>query len=153
MANTYSQVHLQFIFAPKFRQALILPDFEDELYKYLTAIVQNNKHKMLAVNGMPDHVHMLIGFHTTQSIADLIQETKAYSSQWINETKAIKSRFEWQSGYGVFSYSKSQVKNVIAYIHNQKKHHQKRTFLQEYKLFLEKFEIDHDERYIFREPE
>ena len=123
------------------------------MYKYITGIVQNNKHKMLCINGMPDHVHMLVGFHTTQSIADFMQDVKANSSKWINEKKLTKSRFEWQSGYGAFSYSKSQVPDVIAYIQNQKTHHQKKTFQEEYKLFLEKFQIDYDELYIFREPE
>ena len=108
---------------------------------------------MLCINGMEDHVHMLIGFHTTQSIADFMQDVKASSSKWINEKKLTKSRFEWQSGYGAFSYSKSQVPDVIAYIQNQKEHHQKKTFLEEYKLFLEKFQVDYDELYIFKEPE
>ncbi len=153
MANTYSQIHLQFVFAPKFRASLINSDWENNLYKYITGITQNNKHKMLCINGMPDHVHMLIGFHTTQSIADLMQDVKADSSQWINDNKFTKSRFEWQSGYGVFSYSKSQVPDVINYIQNQKEHHRKKTFLEEYKLFLEKFQVEYDERYIFKLPE
>ncbi len=100
-----------------------------------------------------DHLHMFIGFHTTQSIADLMQDLKATSSKWINDNKLTKSRFEWQSGYGVFSYSKSQIKNVIDYIENQKEHHKKKTFLNEYRLFLEKFEINYQEQYIFKEPE
>jgi len=115
--------------------------------------VQNHKHKMLSINGMPDHVHFLIGFHTTQSVADLMQDVKADSSQWINENKLTTSRFEWQSGYGVFSYSKSQVPAVINYIQNQKQHHYKKTFLEEYKLFLDKFKVEYDERYIFKLPE
>ena len=153
MANTYTQIFLQFIFAPKFRASLIQPSWEDELYKYITGIVQNNKHKMLAINGMPDHVHFLIGFHTTQTISDLMQDVKAYSSKWINEKRFVKSRFEWQEGYGGFSYSKSQLTQVIKYIMNQKEHHKKTTFMDEYKEFLKKFEIQFDEKYIFREPE
>jgi putative transposase len=152
MANTYTQIHLQFVFAPKFRASLIHPDWEDELYQYITGIVQNNNHKLLSINGMPDHVHLLAGFRTTQSIGDFMQDVKAYSSGWINENKLTKSKFEWQSGYGAFSYSKSHVPNVIAYIKNQKAHHSKQTFLEEYKLFLEKFEIDFDPQYIFKEP-
>jgi putative transposase len=97
MANTYTQIHLQFVFAPKSRASLIQSEWEVELYKYITGIVQNNKHKMLCINGMPDHVHMLIGFHTTQSIADFMQDIKANSSKWINEKKLTRSRFEWQS--------------------------------------------------------
>jgi putative transposase len=153
MANTYSQIHLQFVFAPKFRASLIHSSWETELFKYITGVVQNNKHKMICINGMPDHLHMLIGFHTTQSVADLMQDVKAYSSKWINENKFTKSRFEWQAGYGVFSYSKSQLPDVIRYIENQKEHHAKKTFLEEYKLFLEKLEIDYNEQYIFHEPE
>ena len=153
MANTYTQIFLQFIFAPKFRASLIHASWEDELYKYITGIVQNNKHKMLAINGMPDHIHFIIGFHTTQSISDLMQDVKANSSKWINEKRFIKSRFEWQEGYGGFSYSKSQVNKVIQYILNQKEHHKKTTFMGEYKEFLKKFEIQFDEKYIFREPE
>lgn len=153
MANTYTQIHLQFVFALKFRASLIHAEWETELYKYITGIVQKNKHKMLCINGMPDHIHMLVGFHTTQSIADFMQDVKANSSKWINENRLTKFRFEWQSGYGAFSYSKSQVSDVIGYIKNQKEHHQKMTFQEEYKLFLEKFQVAYDELYVFKEPE
>lgn len=152
MANTYTQIHIQFVFAPKFCASLIHPDWENDLYKYITGINQNHNHKMLCINGMPDHVHMLAGFRTTQSIADFMQDVKAYSSGWINENKFTKQKFEWQSGYGAFSYSKSHVPNVINYIKNQKEHHRKQTFLEEYKMFLEKFEVEYDEQYIFKEP-
>ena len=108
---------------------------------------------MLCISGMPDHIHMLVGFHTTQSLADFMQDVKANSSKWINENKLTKSRFEWQSGYGAFSYSKSQIPNVIGYIQNQKEHHRKKTFQEEYKLFLEEFQVEYDELYIFKEPE
>ncbi|MDR6803795.1 REP element-mobilizing transposase RayT [Dyadobacter sp. BE34] len=153
MANTYSQVHLHFIFAPKFRQALICNSWETSLYKYITGIVEARQHKMIAINGMSDHVHMLIGFRTTQSIADLMQDVKADSSQWINGNRFCGSRFEWQAGCGVFSYSKSQVPNLVNYIQTQKEHHRKLTFRQEYLSFLKKFEIEYDERYIFKSPE
>lgn len=108
---------------------------------------------MLCINGMPDHLHMLVGSRTNQSIADFMQDIKATSSQWINKNRFCKSRFEWQSGYGVFSYSKSQIPDVIRYIVNQKEHHKKTCFLDEYRLFLEKFEVDFQEQYIFKEPE
>jgi putative transposase len=150
MANTYTQIHLQFVFAPKFRASLIHPSWEDELFKYISGVVQNNKHKMLCINGMPDHLHMLIGFHTTQSIADLMQDVKGASAKLINDKKLTKSRFEWQVGYGGFSYSKSQNPTIINYINE---HHKKKTFMEEYKLFLKKFEVDYDEQYIFHEPE
>lgn len=153
MANTYTQIHLQFVFAPKYRAALIQPDWENELYKYITGIVQNNKSKMISINGVSDHLHMLIGFHTTQSIADFMHDVKAGSSKWINDHKFTKGRFEWQAGYGGFSYSKSQIPVVARYIENQKAHHRRKTFLEEYKLFLEKFEVEYDERYIFTLPE
>lgn len=152
MANTYSQVHLHFIFAPKYRQASIRSDWETALYKYITGIVEARRHKMLAINGMSDHLHMLVGFRTTQSISDFMQDVKADSSQWINVNRFCGSRFEWQSGYGVFSYSKSQVPNVVRYIQKQKEHHRKLTFQEEYQLLLEKFEVEYDERYIFKEP-
>ena len=153
MANTYSQIHLQFIFSPRFRASLIDPGWEIEMFKYISGITHKNKHKMLAINGMPDHIHLLVGFSTTQSIADFMQDVKADSSEWINDKKLCKSRFEWQGGYGVFSYSKSQIPKVVHYIQNQKDHHKKITFLDEYKLFLEKFEVDFQEKYIFRIPE
>jgi len=153
MANTYTQIHLQFIFAPKYRASLIHADWETDLYKYITGIVQNNKSKMICINGMPDHLHILVGFHTTQSIADFMQDVKAGSSKWINDNNLTKSRFEWQSGYGAFSYSKSQLPKIIRYIENQKEHHQKKSFLEEYKLVMEKFQIEYYEKYIFNEPE
>jgi putative transposase len=153
MANTYSQVHLHFIFAPKYRQALIMPDWEIALYKYITGIVEARQHKMIAINGMSDHLHMLVGFRTTQSIADFMQDVKADSSQWINTNRFCGNRFEWQTGYGVFSYSKSQVADVIRYIQTQKEHHRKLTFQEEYRLFLKKFEVAYDEQYVFKIPE
>lgn len=153
MPNTYAQIHLQFVFSPKFRAALIDPKWEIDLFKYISGITQQNKHKLLSINGMPDHIHLFVGFHTNQSVADFMQDVKADSSQWINKNKLCKTRFEWQSGYGVFSYSKSQVSRVINYIENQKEHHKKIGFLEEYKTFLKKFEVEYDERYIFRLPE
>ena len=108
---------------------------------------------MLSINGMADHVHMLVGFNTNQSVAGFMQDVKADSSQWINNNKFCPSRFEWQSGYGVFSYSKSQIPKVVRYIQNQKEHHNKINFIDEYKLFLEKFEVDFNEQYIFKAPE
>lgn len=152
MANTYTQVHLQFVFAPKYRASLINSTWENDLYKYMTGIVQTNNHKLIVINGMPDHVHLLVGFRATQSMADFMQDVKAGSSKWINDNKYCKERFEWQAGYGAFSYSKSQLPTVIRYIENQKEHHRKKPFLEEYKLFLEKFEVDYDERYVFQEP-
>ena len=151
MPNTYTQIHIQFIFAVKYRNAVIASSWEDELYKYITGIVQNNKHKMLCINGMPDHVHLLIGFKTIQSIADLMQDVKSSSSKWINDSGFTKSKFEWQDGYGGFSYSKSQIDRVVKYINNQKEHHKRKTFLEEYINFLEKFEVDYKPEYVFKQ--
>lgn len=151
MANTYTQIHIQFVFAVKHRQSVISYKWENDLYKYITGIVKNNNHKMLCINGMPDHVHILVGFHTTQSISDFMREVKANSSKWINEQKLVIGKFEWQEGYGAFSYAKSQVPQIINYINNQKEHHQKQSFLEEYKSFLEKFEIEHNLEFSFKE--
>ncbi|HAP00924.1 MAG TPA: IS200/IS605 family transposase [Bacteroidetes bacterium] len=144
MANTYTQIHLQFVFAVKYREGLIQSRWKDELYKYITGIVQNHNHKLLAINGMPDHIHLLVGLRPSQSISELMQDVKGDSSKWINQNKLVKGKFEWQEGYGAFSYSKSQVPDVIRYIQNQELHHQKKTFAEEYLEFLNKFEIEYD---------
>ncbi len=150
MANTYTQIHIQAIFAVQDRSCLISQLWENELYMYITGIIQNNNHKVLAINGMPDHIHILFGMRPTQSLSNLMQDIKGYSSKWINQKGFIRSRFSWQEGYGAFSYSKSQIINVVKYINNQKKHHKKITFADEYLDFLEKFEVPYDERYIFK---
>jgi len=153
MANSYTQIHLQVIFAVKKRTGLIQKEWKDELYKYITGIVQAHEHKLLAINGMPDHLHVFFGMRPIQSLSDLMQNIKQDSSKWVNQKKFIKEKFEWQEGYGAFSYSKSQVSRVISYIQNQEAHHRKITFLDEYKKFLENFGVDYDERYIFKAPE
>jgi len=151
MTNTYTQIHIQFVFAVKYRKGLIGEEWKDELYKYITGIIKNNKHKLLIINGMPDHIHILIGMRPTQSVSDLMQDIKGDSSKWINGKKFMKEKFEWQEGYGAFSYGKSQIKNVISYIENQEKHHRKKTFKEEYIEFLQKFEIDYNEQFIFKD--
>jgi REP element-mobilizing transposase RayT len=151
MPNTYTQIHIQFVFAVKYRDGIIHSSWKDELYKYITGIVHNNKHKLISINGMPDHIHILIGVRPHQSISDLMQDVKGNSSKWINEKKFAKGKFEWQEGYGAFSYGKSQIKDVIMYIENQEQHHKKKTFIEEYLDFLKKFEVEYDERYIFKE--
>ena len=150
MANTYTQIHIQAVFVVQNRNCIIQRGWKDELYKYITGIVQNNKHKMLAINGMPDHVHILFGFRPSQSLADLMQDIKGSSSKWINEKRFIKAKFSWQEGYGAFSYSKSDLPNVIQYIKNQEEHHEKRSFIEEYEDLLKEFEIDYDERFVFK---
>jgi putative transposase len=151
MANTFTQLHIQLIFAVQNRTSLIDKFWKDRLYAYMTGIIQNNGHKLLIINGMPDHVHILIGFRTTQALSELVQVIKRDSSKWINENKLVRGKFSWQEGFAAFSYSHSHLQNVIEYIKNQEEHHRKLTFLEEYKAFLEKFEIEFDEKYIFKE--
>jgi len=152
MANTYTQIHVQFVFVVKYRKGLIQTSFKKELYQYISGIIKRHNHKLLAINGMPDHVHVFIGMRPTQSISDLMQDIKGSSSKWINEKKFLPIKFEWQSGYGAFSYSKSHVERVIKYVQNQEAHHQRQTFIKEYTQFLNTFEIDYDENYIFKAP-
>jgi len=150
MANTYTQIHIQTVFTVQNCECLLGKQWKDELYKYITGIVQNRGHKLLAINGMPDHIHILFGMRPSQSLSDLLQDIKGDSSQWINNRKFIRSKFSWQEGYGAFSYGKSQVPQVIQYIQRQEEHHKKKTFLEEYKEFLNAFDIKYDERYIFK---
>jgi putative transposase len=150
MPNTYTQIHLQLVFAVKHRAAVIDPAWKYDLYAYMTGIIQQHNHKLLAVNGMPNHVHIFIGMRPTQALSDLMQQLKQDSSAWINKNGLTKSRFAWQEGYGAFSYGKSQLPAVIKYIANQEEHHQTRSFLEEYRRFLDLFEIDYDERYLFK---
>ena len=149
MANTYSQVYLHFVFTVKGKQNLLLPKHNDELQKYITGIVQNRKQKLLAINNVSDHMHLFVGFGTTITMADFMEEVKAISSKFINTKGWIRGRFEWQRGYGVFSYSRSQIDDVIKYIMNQQEHHKKQSFKEEYIDLLKKFEIEYDEKYLF----
>lgn len=151
MANTYTQIHIQFVFAVKYRKAQITGIIKEELYKYISGIVVNYNHKLLAINGMSDHIHIFIGMRPTQSVSDLMREVKGSSSLWINNRQLYAERFEWQEGFGAFSYSKSQVQQVIDYINNQEQHHKKKSFKEEYLDFLKKFEVDYDERYVFHD--
>lgn len=152
MANTYTQIHLQLIFAVKYREAVINNIWKNELYKYISGIIQQQKHKLIIVNGVADHIHLLIGFRPHQSLADLMQDIKGSSSKWINENKFTRSKFSWQEGYGAFSYSHSHLSNVINYIKNQENHHRKIAFIDEYKAFLKTYEVEFDERYILKDP-
>lgn len=153
MANTYTQIHIQAVFSVQDRNSIIKRSFKNELYKYITGIIQNNGHKVLAINGMPDHVHIFFGMRPTQALSDLMQDVKGDSSKWINQRGFINGKFSWQEGYGGFSYSKSQVDNVIDYIKRQEIHHRRKTFTEEYLEFLEKFEVPYNERYIFKPVE
>jgi len=153
MANTFTQIYIHFVFAVQNRASLIQPEWKDELYKYITGIVQKNGHKLIAINGTANHVHIIIGYKLHQLIPKLMQDVKGSSSKWINEKKFVRGKFSWQEGYGAFSYSHSQIDHVVRYINNQEKHHNKRTFREEYILLLKKFDIPFDEKYILKDVE
>ena len=141
MSDTYTQIHIQVIFAVKGRQSLIPFSFEDELYKYITGIVQNKNQKMLAINGMPDHIHFFIGLRPDCTLSDLVREVKKASNKFVNEKLSLGREFAWQEGYGGFSSCRSEVQTVINYIKNQKKHHLTEKFKEEYIAFLKEFEL------------
>ena len=149
MGNTYTQIYIQIIFAVKGRQSLIPKRHQDELHKYITGIVSNRGQKLFAICAMPDHVHILVSIHPDIKISDLVRDIKAGSSKFINDNKWMSDKFSWQEGYGAFSYAKSAINNVVNYILNQEEHHKKRSFKEEYLGFLMKFEIEHDEKYLF----
>jgi REP element-mobilizing transposase RayT len=150
MANTYSQIYIQTVFAVDGRLSLIQPAFKEELYKYMTGIVTNSRQKLIAINGMSDHVHILIGLKPAIALADLVRDLKADSSNFINKKKWVRGRFNWQEGYGAFSYGHSQLDTIISYIRNQERHHHRRTFKDEYLAWLKKFEIPFEEKYVFK---
>jgi REP element-mobilizing transposase RayT len=150
MANTYTQIYIQVVFAVEGRQNLIRPEHNDELQKYITGIVSAQKHKLIAINNMPDHLHLLVGLRPEAALSELVRDIKANSSRWINEKRWVPGRFSWQEGFGAFSYSRSQIGTVIRYIENQQKHHARKSFHDEYAEFLEKFGVGYDPRYIFK---
>ena len=149
MANTYTQIYLQLIFSPLGRENVIPQKHKEELQKYTTGIIQKRKHKLLTINYMPDHVHIFIGYHPAQLLTDLLRDIKSNTSKFINEKKWMPGRFQWQEGYGAFSYSRSQLDVVIEYINKQEDHHKKLTFKEEYLKLLQKFDIDYDDSYLF----
>jgi REP element-mobilizing transposase RayT len=150
MANTYTQIHIQLVFAVQNRASLIKDSWKNEMYKYMTGIIQNKDHKMLQINSMPDHIHILIGLRPTQALAELVKVVKQESTSWINDQKFTLKKFNWQEGYGAFSYTKSDVPRVIKYIQNQENHHREIKFLDEYVEMLKVHEIDYDEKYLFK---
>ncbi len=153
MSNTFTQIHIQIVFAVKYRAAMIDKTWKDELYKYISGIIQTQNHKLIIINGVADHAHILLGYSPHQSLSDLVQDIKGSSSKWINQKRLTKVKFAWQEGYGAFSYSHSHLQRVINYIKNQELHHKKVKFVDEYESFLKAFGIDYDKRYILREPE
>ena len=151
--NTFTQIHLQVVFAVQNRNALISDSWKNRLYNYLVAIIQNNKHKVLAIGGTADHVHILFGMRASQSLSNLMKDVKGCSSKWINENKLSNGWFSWQEGYGAFSYSKDELPNVIQYINNQEEHHKNQNMVEEYKRLLEKNDVNYDEQKIFKRVE
>ncbi|HEX5317040.1 MAG TPA: IS200/IS605 family transposase [Candidatus Kapabacteria bacterium] len=149
MPNTYTQVYIHLIFAVKNRECLIPREHKAELQKYITGVVTNKKNKLIAIENEPDHIHILVGLRPDTAISDLARDIKSNSSRWLNEQSWMQTEFRWQEGFGAFSYSRSQLANVIAYIQNQEEHHKKRTFREEYIALLEAFGIEYDERYLF----
>ena len=149
MANTFSQIYIQTVFVVSGRDSLIRPEFKEELYKYITGIVRNDGHKLISINGMPDHVHILIGLKPAMALSDLVRDIKADSSNSINKNKWVRGKFSWQEGYGAFSYGHSQLDTIIRYIQNQERHHQRRSFKSEYLSFLRKFDIAFEDKYVF----
>jgi putative transposase len=149
MANTYTQCYFHIVFAVKNRDALILNVWKDELEKYITGIVRNKQHKMLALASQPDHVHILIGYNVNQLIPDLVEEIKTSTNAWIKEKGFSRFKFEWQKGYGAFTHSRSQVVTVIKYILSQEKHHKEKVFRAEYLEILEKNNVSYKQEYLF----
>ena len=148
MPNTYSQLYIQIIFAVQGRKSLIKELIREELQKYISGIVSNHKQKLLAIYCMPDHTHIFLSMKPNMAISDLVRTIKSNSSSFLKDRNLVND-FSWQEGFGAFSYAKSQAKNVIDYVLNQAEHHKKRTFKEEYVEFLNKFEIDYDEKYLF----
>ncbi len=149
MANTYTQIYIQVVFAVQGRQNLIQPECKDELYKYIAGIIRYHEQKLLVINGVADHVHLLLGLKPNLALSDLVREIKANSSKFINEKGWIKGRFNWQEGFSAFSYGHSQLDSIISYIQNQEKHHQEKSFKDEYLSLLRKFDVAFQDKYIF----
>lgn len=149
MPGTYFQIYIQVVFAVKGRENLISKVWKDNLYKYIAGIIKGKDQKSIIVNGMPDHIHVFLGLKPSMSISDLVRDIKNNSSKWINENNLIKGKFVWQKGYGVFSYSHSHIENVYNYILKQEEHYKIKTFKEEYVEFLKKFEIVHNQKYLF----
>ena len=149
MANTYSKIYIQIILVVKRRKMLIDASWEDELYKYITGIITHKGQKLLAINGMPDHTHILIGMKPTCCLSNLVMEVKKSTNGFINDNRLSKEKFYWQAGFSAFSYSHGALNNIIRYIRNQKDHHKKKLFMKEYLEFLNKFEIEYNEKYLF----
>jgi putative transposase len=148
-SGSYSQIHIHLVFAVKGRQSFIHSKWEEDLYKYITGILHRKGHKSLAINGMPDHIHIFFGYKLTDNIPDLVREIKKATSAWIRENGYVRQGFLWQEGYGAFSYSNWDVTKIIKYVRNQKEHHKRTTFMEEYKGLLKDFDIPFEDRFLF----
>ena len=149
MAGTFSQIYIQYVFSVMGRNNLLQKPWRDEVFKYMSGIIEGKGQKSIIVNGVADHVHAFVGLKPSMSISDLIRDVKNNSTNFINDNKFLKHKFAWQDGYGAFSYAHSQIKNVYQYILNQEEHHKKVTFREEYLDFLEKFNVEYDEKFLF----
>ena len=149
MPGTFSQIYIHIVFAVKGRENLISKEWNAKLYKYIAGIIKGKGQKPIIINGMPDHVHAFVGLKPSIAISDLVRDIKNNSTNFINKNKFVRGKFSWQEGFGAFSYSQSQIRNVYEYIKNQEKHHKKNTFREEYLSLLKKFEIKYDEKYLF----
>ena len=153
MANTYTQLFVHLVFAVKNRGCFIAPSWQQELYAYIIGVIENRHHKVYAIGGMRDHIHVFVSMSPTQSVSELVQEVKRASTLWIKERHLVDGNFAWQEGFGAFSYSKSHVSKVVAYIQNQKQHHVGKTMQEEYIEFLKLFGVEYDEKYVFQPVE
>jgi len=149
MAGTFSQIYIQYVFAVRNRENLLQKPWRDELFKYMAGIIKGKNQKPLIINGVADHVHVFVGLKPVMNLSDLVRDIKNNSSNFINEQKFLRQRFSWQEGYAAFSYGHSQIGHVYRYIANQEEHHRRRTFKEEYLEFLQRFEIEYNERHLF----
>ena len=149
MPNTYTQIYIHIVFAVKHRNALISSSWKERLHKYMTGIIQNQGHKLIAINTVPDHVHIFIGMKPDVALSDLVRDIKRDSTNFVNNEIRLKGKFSWQEGFGAFSYSHSQIDSVVKYILNQEEHHRSKTFREEYETMLKEYAVEYNDRYIF----
>jgi len=147
--GNFTQIYVHIVFAVKKRESLLNDKIRNHIFEYMSGIATTMKHKSIIINGVANHVHILLGLNPAISISNTVYSLKRSSSLYINKEKMCDGKFAWQEGYGAFTYSRSQIKNVYRYIQNQEMHHKKKSFRDEYVDFLEKFEIDFDKRYLF----
>ena len=150
MANTYSQIYIQVVFAVEARDSLVHPDWKGELFKYIIGIVKKKGQKLIAIGGVADHIHLLIGITPSTSLSDLVRDIKANSSKFINDRKYVRGQFRWQEGFGAFSYSRSHIDAVAKYVLNQEVHHSRMSFKDEFLSLLKRFDVEYEEKYLFK---